>query len=77
VDFTYRFPAIAHAIRGLPVDGALIDGEAVVLRNDGRSDFLALMAKRAGAEGRGRILLESARVGHSADAAPRGGGFPK
>ena len=36
-DFTYRFPAITEAVRGLPVDKALIDGEAVVLRKDGRS----------------------------------------
>ena len=32
------------------MDRALIDGEAVVLRNDGRSDFLALMTKRGGAQ---------------------------
>jgi bifunctional non-homologous end joining protein LigD len=34
-DFTYRFPAIAEAVRGLSAHEALIDGEAVVLRNDG------------------------------------------
>ena len=49
-DFTYRFPAIAEAVRGLNVDRALIDGEAVVLRNDGRSDFVALLTKRGGAQ---------------------------
>jgi bifunctional non-homologous end joining protein LigD len=48
-DFTYRFPAIAEAVRGLAADRALIDGEAVVLRNDGRSDFLALLTKWVGA----------------------------
>jgi bifunctional non-homologous end joining protein LigD len=31
------------------VGRALIDGEAVVLRDDGRSDFHALMTKRGGA----------------------------
>jgi bifunctional non-homologous end joining protein LigD len=31
-DFTHRFPAIAEAVRGLNVDQALIDGEAVVFR---------------------------------------------
>jgi bifunctional non-homologous end joining protein LigD len=41
---------IAEAVRALPVDKALIDGEAVVLRRDGRSGFLALMTKRSGAE---------------------------
>jgi bifunctional non-homologous end joining protein LigD len=30
-DFTYRFPAIAEAVRGLSADEALIDGEAVVV----------------------------------------------
>jgi ATP-dependent DNA ligase len=29
-DFTYRFPTIADAVRGLNVGRALIDGEAVV-----------------------------------------------
>jgi bifunctional non-homologous end joining protein LigD len=37
-------------VRGLNVDQALIDVEAVVLRNDGRSDFLALLTKRGGAQ---------------------------
>ena len=32
------------------MDQALIDGEAVVLRNDGRSDFVALLTKRGGAQ---------------------------
>jgi bifunctional non-homologous end joining protein LigD len=49
-DFTYRFPAIAEAVRGLAMDKALIDGEAVVLRKDGRSDFGALLTKRGGAQ---------------------------
>jgi bifunctional non-homologous end joining protein LigD len=49
-DFTDRFPAIAEAVGGLSVGRALIDGEAVVLRDDGRSDFHALMTKRGGAE---------------------------
>jgi bifunctional non-homologous end joining protein LigD len=31
-DFTYRFPAIAEAVRGLAWNSALLDGEAVVLR---------------------------------------------
>jgi bifunctional non-homologous end joining protein LigD len=49
-DFTYRFPAIAEAVRGQSADKALIDGEAVVLRNDERSDFLALLTKRGGVQ---------------------------
>jgi ATP-dependent DNA ligase len=34
----------------LAEDKALIDGEAVVLRKDGRSDFRALLTKRGGAQ---------------------------
>ncbi len=48
-DFTDRLPRIAEAVRSLPVDGALVDGEAVVFRPDGHSDFAALRTKR-GAE---------------------------
>jgi bifunctional non-homologous end joining protein LigD len=44
--FTDRFPAIVEAVRGLPVDQVLIDGEAVVFRDDGKSDFGALPTKR-------------------------------
>ena len=49
-NFTDRFTGIAEAVRGLNADEALIDGEAVVLRKDGRSDFGALMTKRGGAQ---------------------------
>jgi hypothetical protein len=38
-DFTDRLPRIAEAVRSLPVESALIDGEAVVFRSDGHSDF--------------------------------------
>jgi bifunctional non-homologous end joining protein LigD len=49
-DFTDRFSRIAEAVRGLPPDEALIDGEAVVFQDDGRSDFYALLTKRGWAE---------------------------
>ena len=49
-DFTNRLPRIAEAVGKLPAENALIDGEAVVLRNDGRSDFGALLTKRGGAQ---------------------------
>lgn len=39
-----------EAVRGLACDSGLLDGEAVVLRKDGRSDFVALLTKRGGAE---------------------------
>jgi len=45
-DFTDRFHRIADAVRGLNADDALIDGEAVVFQDDGRSDFHALLTKR-------------------------------
>jgi len=44
------FSAIAEAVRGLKADRALIDGEAVVIMDDGRSDFGALLTKRGGAQ---------------------------
>jgi bifunctional non-homologous end joining protein LigD len=47
-DFTGRLPAIAGAVRALPVDNALIDGEAVVFRPDGHSDFAALRTRAGG-----------------------------
>ena len=42
-DFTDRFPRIAEAVRRLPAERALLDGEAVVFRPDGMSDFAALL----------------------------------
>ena len=35
-------------MRSLPVDDALLDGEAVVFRPDGHSDFVALRTKAGG-----------------------------
>ena len=46
--FNDRFPRIAEAVRALPVDNALIDGEAVVFKLDGHSDFAALRTKAGG-----------------------------
>jgi hypothetical protein len=40
-DFTGCFARIAEAVRGLNADEALIEGEAVVFRDDGRSYFIA------------------------------------
>ena len=47
-DFTDRFPRIAEAVRRLPAERALLDGEAVVFRPDGMSDFAALLTRRCG-----------------------------
>jgi bifunctional non-homologous end joining protein LigD len=48
-DYSSTFLRIAEAVRALPVDSALLDGEALVLRPDGHSDFAALRTNR-GAE---------------------------
>jgi bifunctional non-homologous end joining protein LigD len=47
---TDNMPRIAAAVRALPVDDVLLDGEAVVFRSDGYSDFVALRTKRSSAE---------------------------
>jgi bifunctional non-homologous end joining protein LigD len=41
-DWTARLPSIASAFGGLPTTSALLDGEVVVLREDGVSDFQRL-----------------------------------
>jgi bifunctional non-homologous end joining protein LigD len=41
-DWTDRFPRIARALGALPVSAAVLDGEAVVMDAEGRSDFQAL-----------------------------------
>ena len=47
-DFTDKLPRIVEAVRNLPVNNALIDGEAVVFHLDGHSDFVALRTKAGG-----------------------------
>ncbi len=47
-DFTDKMPRIVEAVRALPVDIALIDGEAVEFRPDGHSDFAALRTRAGG-----------------------------
>lgn len=42
LDWTRRFPEIAAAVRPVPAETALIDGELVALLPDGRSSFQAL-----------------------------------
>jgi bifunctional non-homologous end joining protein LigD len=41
-DYSDTFLRIAEAVRALPVDHMMIDGEALVFRPDGHSDFTAL-----------------------------------
>jgi hypothetical protein len=45
-DFTDRFPSVGETVRGLSADETMIDGEAVLFQDDGRSDFRALLTKR-------------------------------
>jgi bifunctional non-homologous end joining protein LigD len=49
-DWADRFPAIVEAASRLKVQSFLIDGEAVVCRSDGLSDFNALRSERGGHE---------------------------
>ena len=44
LDWTHRMPALAAALRQLPVKSALLDGEVIVLDQDGLSSFAALQA---------------------------------
>jgi bifunctional non-homologous end joining protein LigD len=48
-DFTSKFLNIAAAVAALPVEDALIDGEAVAFLPGGHSDFTALRTKAGGA----------------------------
>ncbi len=57
-DWTHRFPAIADAAGNLGVTTAILDGEAVVLDEQGRSDFGALQRSLGGRGGK-RISTES------------------
>jgi bifunctional non-homologous end joining protein LigD len=41
-DWTGKFPAVAGALQAVPVKQAILDGEIVVLRPDGTTDFQAL-----------------------------------
>ena len=44
-NFTDRLPKIAEVVCSLAAESALIDGEAVAVRQDGHSDFAALRTK--------------------------------
>ena len=57
-DWTHRFPAIAAAAKELGVGTAILDGEAVVLNHEGRSDFGALQRSLGGRGGK-RASTES------------------
>lgn len=50
IDWATRFARIAAAVAALPVQRCVLDGEAVLLRPDGRSDFLGLRGRMEAAE---------------------------
>ncbi|OWW02383.1 ATP-dependent DNA ligase [Rhizobium sp. R72] len=51
-DWTHRFPSIAEAARNLGVGTTILDGEAIVLDREGRSDFGALQRSLGGRGGK-------------------------
>ncbi|MGO6699279.1 non-homologous end-joining DNA ligase [Rhizobium ruizarguesonis] len=53
-DWTERFPLIEAAAKALPVTTAILDGEAVVLDEQGRSDFGMLQQSLGGHGGKKR-----------------------
>jgi bifunctional non-homologous end joining protein LigD len=55
-DWTNHFPALSIAIEKLPVKNAVLDMEAVVLDEDGKSSFQSLQAALGEAENRGSIV---------------------
>jgi bifunctional non-homologous end joining protein LigD len=44
LDWTEKFPSLANAIAGLPIESAVFDGEAVIEDRQGIADFAALQA---------------------------------
>lgn len=54
-DWTSQFGEIARSAQRLPVESAILDGEAVVLDREGRTDFQALQNILSGIRG-GRLL---------------------
>ena len=49
-DYSNTFTRIRDAVAALPVDSAVLDGEAIVLRSDSSSDFEALKSRHGQAE---------------------------
>ncbi|QHW26637.1 non-homologous end-joining DNA ligase [Rhizobium leguminosarum bv. viciae 248] len=58
LDWTNRFPAIKQAALWLPVGTAILDGEAVVLDEKGRSDF-GLLQQSLGGRGAKRMSSDA------------------
>jgi bifunctional non-homologous end joining protein LigD len=65
-DWTRRFPAIAQAARALGPTSMILDGEAVVLDEQGRSDF-GLLQRSLGADGQKSGNLASPAIMYAFD----------
>jgi bifunctional non-homologous end joining protein LigD len=63
-DWADRFPAIVDAAQRLKTQSFLIDGEVVIARDDGTSDFRALRSRRRGHEA---VLYAFDLIGHDDD----------
>ncbi len=60
LDFTESFPEIARAIKALPFEGVILDGELVVLNESGHPSFNKLQARaKLGAREAKRAAIES------------------
>ena len=72
--FTAKFLNIAAAVAALPVEDALIDGEAVAFLPGGHSDFGALRTKAGGrAPHMSPLIFSASRATISASARSRSG----
>ena len=63
-DWADRFPAIVEAAARLKTQSFLIDGETVIVRDDGTPDFRALRSRRRGNEA---VLFAFDLIGHDGD----------
>jgi bifunctional non-homologous end joining protein LigD len=63
-DWADRFPAIVDAANRIKAMSFLIDGEAVIARDDGTPDFRALRSKRRGPEA---VLFAFDLIEHDGD----------
>jgi len=60
LEYTESFPEIARAVKAIPFDGVILDGELVVLNEAGRPNFNMLQARaRLGAREAKRAAIES------------------
>jgi len=60
LDYTESFPEIARAVKAIPYDGVILDGELVVLNESGHPSFNKLQARaKLGAREAKRAAIES------------------